>query len=167
MIQYDATSLPNPQIKHAKNVDFPLNDKHSYFGLKILRQKEIFFTCLYISLFFCNNVSLFWKYAQKWRIIRESANTRLTKMFEAIFRSLKSDIFWHPAIYSWQRQLKNPPVLQLLLNIVFQMLALQNCLDNFYYCVESSHPLLWWRRRSRRKRWHFIVGKVQEAQYRR
>ena len=45
MKQYDATSLPNPQIKHAKNVEFPLNDKDSYFGLKILRQKEIFIAC--------------------------------------------------------------------------------------------------------------------------
>ena len=45
MKQYDATSLPNPQIKHAKNVEFPLNDKDSYFNLKILRQKEILIAC--------------------------------------------------------------------------------------------------------------------------
>ena len=45
MKQYDAPSLPNPQIKHAKNVEFPLNDKDSYFNLKILRQKEILIAC--------------------------------------------------------------------------------------------------------------------------
>ena len=108
MKQYDATSLPNPQIKHAKNVEFPLNDKDSYFNLKILRQKEIFIACLYIFSFFCNYVSLFWKYAQIWRIIRESANTRLTKMFEAIFRSLKVSTSFDTLLWplSWQGQLK-------------------------------------------------------------
>ena len=155
MKQYDATSLPNPQIKHAKNVEFPLNDKDSYFNLKILRQKEIFIACLYIFSFFCNYVSLFWKYAQIWRIIRESANTRLTKMFEAIFRSLKVSTSFDTLLWplSWQGQLKkNHPALQLLLHIVFWMLALQFrtvSLDHFYYCVQSSHPLLWWRRRRR------------------
>ena len=47
---------------------------------------------------------------------------------------------------------KKHPVLQLLLHIVFWMLPLQFrtvSLDHFYYCVQSSHPLLWWRRRRR------------------
>ena len=131
MIQYDATSLPNPQIKHAKNVDFPLNDKHSYFGLKILRQKEIFFTCLYISLFFCNNVSLFWKYAQIWRIIRESANTRLKKMFEAIFRSLKVSTSFDTLLWplSWRGQLKKKSCFTTTLTycILNACSSVQNC----------------------------------------
>ena len=52
MKQYDATSLPNPQIKHAKNVEFPLNDKDSYFGLKSCDKKKYLLPVCTYSRFF-------------------------------------------------------------------------------------------------------------------
>ena len=154
MKQYDATSLPNPQIKHAKNVGFPLNDKDSYFGLKILRQKEIFIACLYIPRFLqlcfiilkiCANMTYYSG------ISKYASDENVWGHFPLI-KSLH--IFWYLAmtVELTGTVEKKHRVLQLLLHIVFWMLALQFrtvSLDHFYYCVQSSHPLLWWRRRRR------------------